>query len=612
MAEDLFSKKALPLSAFVLSLADSVRRRRLRRPEADSVSSRRLRRPRAGASPDHPIPFSPSLLIIRSPSSRSFAKKTKYPLVYYLLLCLLPATGFAQTWAWFQTGGGTGADGASALTAAAENGWYAGGQFEGSSVWAGTTLTSAGGKDVFLGRLRESGDWQWTRRLGGQFDDDLTTLAADSAGYFYALGSFKVSLILGPDTLKATLNSKALYLAKFDPEGQVLWARAIQGSMLINAGDLALTEAGHVVAAGSFRGILRAETAELQNNAVSSAFAACFDASGNLLWMKAFGDKATTAGLGLSTAPNGDFFLSGIYTDTLDLDTIRLYANTFDQDIFVSRLNEAGAVLWARRAGGVHDQFHTALESGPDSSLYLTGYFSGVISLSDEISISSANGLPDHFLLKYDFGGTPVWARAFGGPLPDQAEALAVGASGPVVAGFYQGAASWDGWNLPASGTFSGVVAAFTNEGQTRWAYPLPGTASVFVNSLSFAHGDLLAIAGSFAGQAQADGSVFTTNGGFDWLAGRLSSGLTAAINQVNNPEAIRLYPNPATDLVRIDHPDTPVRAVFIYGMNGQLLRSETGPLDSFQVAGLLPGIYLIRLQHENGLFSIHKLVVTM
>ncbi len=524
-------------------------------------------------------------------------------------LLLLPGIARSQSWAWFQTGGGTAGDACTVLSGADVGGWYAGGQFEGQAEWGNTVLSAKGGKDVFYGQLDEAGNWLWLKSLGGAFDDELIAIQNGPEGGFYLFGSFKVSLILGTDTLKSTLNSKALYLARFDAGGEPQWARKMEGSFLLEAGDLAVTPDGEPVVAGSFRGTFQTDTLERQSDAVSSAFTARFGADGSVQWLKAFGTKGATSGKSLDQAPGGDLYLGGIYTDTLDLDTVRLYANTFDQDIFITRMNGSGEIQWARRAGGVHDQELTDIGSDESGDVYLAGYFAGVISLNDDLSISSVNGLPDHFLLKYHADGEPVWAKSFGGQQSDQTEALAVNASGPAVAGFYQGPASWDGWTLPAAPGFAGYVASFDPDGQTRWAYALPGAGSVFPAALAFSGDNGLAIGGAFSTQVTTGGTTYPSTGGFDWMIGRLSNALTP----VAEPELIDvalLYPNPARGQVHIQS-NNPIVELSVFDLSGKLVHRETGTaIAAFSTTSLKAGVYLVRLQSGSGEYSVLRLVL--
>lgn len=526
-----------------------------------------------------------------------------------LSLLLLPGIARSQSWAWFQTGGGTAGDACTVLSGADVGGWYAGGQFEGQAEWGNIALTAKGGKDVFYGQLDETGNWLWLKSLGGAFDDEVIAMEENPAGGFYLFGAFKVSLILGMDTLKSTLNSKALYLARFDPAGEPAWARKIEGSFLLEAGDLSVTLSGEPVIAGYFRGTLRTDTLERQSDAVSSAFAARFSSDGHAQWLKAFGSKGVTSGVSLDRAPGGDLYLGGIYTDTLDLDTVRLYANTFDQDIFIARMNGSGETLWAKRAGGVHDQELTDIASDESGAVYLAGFYAGVISLNDDLSISSVNGLPDHFLLKYQADGEPVWARSFGGQQSDQTEALAVNASGPAVAGFYQGPASWDGWTLPAAQGFAGYVASFDPDGQTRWAYALPGAGSVFPAALAFNGDNGLAMGGAFAAQVTTGGTTYPSAGGFDWMIGRLSNTLTPVAEPELTETAV-LYPNPARDQVHIQS-NAPIVELSVFDLNGRLRHRESGAaVITFSTTTLESGVYLVRLLSGSGVYSVLRLVL--
>ena len=69
----------------------------------------------------------------------------------------------------------------------------------------------------------------------------------------------------------------------------------------------------------------------------------------------------------------------------------------------------------------------------------------------------------------------------------------------------------------------------------------------------------------------------------------------------------LSIYPNPATDVVNISTADE-VQRVEIFNMQGQLVKVETGDVNSVSVKELANGVYTIKLTTANGT-SMHKIV---
>ena len=73
----------------------------------------------------------------------------------------------------------------------------------------------------------------------------------------------------------------------------------------------------------------------------------------------------------------------------------------------------------------------------------------------------------------------------------------------------------------------------------------------------------------------------------------------------VNNLK-FTMYPNPANDVVRVDL-ETEVESVEVYSIQGQMvLQSKT---KEFSVASLNSGMYLVRVEDENGAFATQKII---
>jgi hypothetical protein len=89
----------------------------------------------------------------------------------------------------------------------------------------------------------------------------------------------------------------------------------------------------------------------------------------------------------------------------------------------------------------------------------------------------------DIFLATYTSGGTPVWAKRFGGVSEDQGNAVTLDGSGNVVmTGSFQGSADFAGGNLSASASGRDVfVAKYTAAGTHLWSH---GYGDAFVDDI--------------------------------------------------------------------------------------------------------------------------------
>ena len=95
-----------------------------------------------------------------------------------------------------------------------------------------TALTTEGNHDLFLARYSSSGALLWARRAGGNDAEGGAGLAVSSAGVYLA-GHFEGTATFGPgephQTVLTSSGSSDLFLARFDPTGELQWVKGAGG-----------------------------------------------------------------------------------------------------------------------------------------------------------------------------------------------------------------------------------------------------------------------------------------------------------------------------------------------------------------------------------------------
>ena len=167
-----------------------------------------------------------------------------------------------------------------------------------------------------------------------------------------------------------------------------------------------------------------------------------------------FGSTGDDIGTAITTDASGNVYTTGTFTGTVDFDpgigTTNL-TSAGSEDIFVSKLDGAGNFVWAKRLGGASFDFAYGIAVGSSGTVYTTGRFFGTADFDPSggtWSLTSA-GASDIFVSKLDSAGNFVWAKRMGGTPGDEANAIAVDASGNVyTTGGFFGTADFD----PGSG----------------------------------------------------------------------------------------------------------------------------------------------------------------
>jgi len=200
--------------------------------------------------------------------------------------------------------------------------------------------------------------------------------------------------------------------------GQDHWAYRVGGFSNDGLTDLVLDGSGNVFVTGEFGGTIALDGVELISLGSLDIVVAKFDPNGSLLWTKTFGGPGLDRGLAIALGASGDLFLTGQFMGTVAFDSEELVSQGGTQDMFIARLNAAdGSVAWVHQ-GGSADGVDTPndIAVGGDGMVVVTGEFRGM-GVFDAGSITSIIdpelGSPsvDIFVAAYTADGDALWLK---------------------------------------------------------------------------------------------------------------------------------------------------------------------------------------------------------
>jgi hypothetical protein len=159
--------------------------------------------------------------------------------------------------------------------------------------------------------------------------------------------------------------------------------------------------------------------------------------------------------------------------------------------------------LLIQASGGSQSQDIAVDNSG---NIYITGYFAGSVTFETTTLVSA--GSNDIFIVKYDNGGSVVWARRAGSTTIDYGHAIAVSDNGDVyVMGYFTGTANFNTPSAPGSneiisaGSDDVFLAKYDNAGTLQWAKRAGGSSSDIGYGLAVSGSDIY-ITGYFSSTA--------------------------------------------------------------------------------------------------------------
>jgi Beta-propeller repeat len=228
-------------------------------------------------------------------------------------------------------GGSGGTDTGSGIATDQRGNSYVTGDFRGPATFGAgeaneTVLSNAGNFDVFVAKYARDGTLLWATSTGGASEGRGTGIATDARGNSYVTGGFSGTAIFGEGEANETVLSDAgsgdLFVAKYAPDGSLLWATSAGGESLDTGFGIATDQGGNSYVTGDFIGTATFGAGEVNETVLSSpdnfdVFVAKYTRNGALLWATSAGDPAETdGGLEVATDARGNIFVIGDFRGT--------------------------------------------------------------------------------------------------------------------------------------------------------------------------------------------------------------------------------------------------------------------------------------------------------
>ena len=430
------------------------------------------------------------------------------------ILLLWIALGTAATadtrFDWAVQGGGSGTDEATTVTTDAEGFVYLAGRFEGVATFGRESLVAAGGTDLFLAKYTPAGEVVWAHRLGGPLDDSAAAVVV-AGNAVYVGGYFEGSFSAAGRTV-ASAGSRDALLVRFATDGDVEWAIGAGGPGSDSVNDIAAHADGTVYMAGYF-----VETAIFGSETRTSAgmrdgFVAQYDAQGDVQWVETLSDPGPVAVQRLAVHTS-DVFVAGVFADTLRLGTNTLLARGGAADVFLARYDRNQQFGWVQQVGGAALDLPTGLQAN-GTGVYLAGLFEGTMQLVDT-TLTSREGI-DVFLSAWQSDGTPRWVRQGSGTFNDYAARLALDANGDVfLSGHFSAELTFAHETVVSAGGSDMFVAHHTADGALFALVRGGGVAREFTVGIATA-GEQVYVAGYFESNTAFGSHTLVSTGDFD------------------------------------------------------------------------------------------------
>jgi hypothetical protein len=307
---------------------------------------------------------------------------------------------------------------------------------------------------------------------------------------------------------------------------------------------------------------------------------------------------------------SGNAYLTGSFNnDTIIFGFDTLINSSQGGETFLAKYDTNGNILWIIGDTGQFNLSSVAVDS--IGNAYTIGYFTSPKLIFNSDTLWNA-GFRDVFLTKYDLNGNILWARSAGGTSYDYVSSIAVTASGNsyITGEFGSTNLVIDSIilsNSSGSGNLALYLIQFDNNGNVKWAKSASGLGcinSVAVDKLGNAY-----VTGYFwSSNISFDISTLINSGNFDIFLTKSDSGVLTGTPEFYSSLKISIYPNPASDNLTIESPQK--SEIEIVNLQGQLTKSFTAISNktTIDVSGFAKGIYFVKVKTKNGV-AVKKFV---
>ncbi|MEO5585653.1 MAG: hypothetical protein ABIQ75_09375, partial [Flavobacteriales bacterium] len=277
---------------------------------------------------------------------------------------------------------------------------------------------------VAFSALLVQGQAHWLNKFDGSQACHIVDVVTDAAGNAYVTGDLtSIVTISSGGTVQGTIPSAGaqdVLVAKFAPDGTLLWAKHAGGSAVDLGLKLALGPSG-LALTGIFTGSadLFGTTVSAQGGSTDLFVVMLNTADGQAQWVRTAGSPGyTDTPGGITVTSTGQVVVAGKFkgeavfgSQTLS-GAINPATGLPSFDVFIAAWSVGGTFQWVKQGAGSKDCLALDIVSSTDGDLYVAGQFNDTLTFDVMHPNTLANNI---FVAKFDPQGSELWFRKCGG-----------------------------------------------------------------------------------------------------------------------------------------------------------------------------------------------------
>jgi hypothetical protein len=364
--------------------------------------------------------------------------------------------------------------------------------------------------------------FNWSHRYIQADDQTVNKLVVDPFGNIVICGEFYTALNFGSAIPSVGFSDG--YVAKFDPNGILVWVKQLGDVRPDRAWDVTTDPVGNVICVGHLSSAINDQDALIVKYAPD----------GTQRWLKRLGtgDSHFQTAMSVSTNLAKEIFVAGEFDGDFSLGGATLHP-TGGVTFYMAKFDQNGNHLWSKRflTSTPYAYNLSGLTTGADGQTTFTGVLLDSLDLGNGVLKSA--GSYDIFLARFDTNGNALWSKRFGDAQDQSVDAIALSDNNQIaIAASTNGSVDFGGGPLTASGDYDPVVAVFNSAGNHLWSKVFNGSSNQYGTDVSWASNSDLLLVSRGTGTLDFGGGARTISGPINgvWVARLL--GLSAGTHR--------------------------------------------------------------------------------
>ena len=323
----------------------------------------------------------------------------------------------------------------SALTSGPNNEVYVIGEFLGAVGFGSHTISDGSSSmDLFIAKLDSQGNWQWAVGFETLSESGYSLAAGVSVapnGDVIVTGTHNGLTDMGG--IEVNASDDEVFLARFDSNGNTLWARNAGGFGTETATDVIVDSTDHIWQLSYTRDTFTVDGLTHEAIGAVDMVLTGYNTNGNatsLSGIKGGGSSEIIAGFSMALDASDHLYISGIFTGTANGPGFSL-TSTGGTDVFVVKVSSSGSYLWADSAGTTNDDSVEDIIALDSDDIFITGSFNPRMDIGTDL-VNTA-GYKDGYIARISSDGDWDWIESIGGSDYDYSMSMAASDQGRIA-----------------------------------------------------------------------------------------------------------------------------------------------------------------------------------